>query len=145
MKIIQLCVVGALIAILSGCTTTSAPSPKSQLTPLEIGKAVQIKDKVEEFTFAYRGNTYRLQTRRDTLLQARITVVNVEQGEVFTGKDDEDLLVQNVIRDAFRAEGICKDGKHPGLLNFGFLYDPREYYWVARVRCSDVLQKNVAI
>lgn len=124
--------------VLAACTSTPDNA-------FEEDKPFELDNPVEDFTYSANGNTYRLQTKNDGLLRARITSVTVVEGTPFTGDVSEDPTVQNLIRDAFRAQGICPAGEHPGLLNFGYGYNQENDFWVARVRCSEKRQANVAV
>lgn len=131
-------------AFLSACSSTTQNEEQAAVVnPLEKGKAFKIQRAKEQFFYSANGIKYRLQTTWDGLLKARITVINVEEGTAFTGGGNESSEVQNLIRDAFRSEGLCENGEHPGLLDFGYVFDPNNFIWAARVRCSDTFQKNV--
>jgi len=130
----------AITLAVSGCmqapdtkTATSAPAPK----------AAKVKKNDIVFNYSANGKTYKLHARYDSILRAYGTALSVVSGAPFTGATAEDAEAQNTIRDAFRAQGICKDGLHPGLLQFGYGYAPDLQSWGAKVRCSDKNQGNI--
>jgi hypothetical protein len=143
-RVLNFILLGVITTVVSACSTTQETQPTNEVSQLEKGKAYKVPSKKEEFFYSDNDSKYRMQTTWDGILRARITAVNVEEGNAFTGKGNEFIDVQNLIRDAFRAENICENGEHPGILDFGYVYDPNNAVWAARVRCSEFFQKNAS-
>ena len=135
--------VSALImaVTLSACGTTDT----SQTTAAAAQPTQETATRKGDLIFNYSANakTYRIHARYDWILRSYGTEIRVVSGAPLTGAPSEDAEVQNTIRDAFRAEGVCKDGKHPGILGVNYGYFEQLGAWAAQVRCSDTLQANI--
>lgn len=125
---------------LSGCMTgTSQNTPvTAPITPVMV--TAQKNDIV--FNYKANGKTYRVLARYDSWLKGYGTALNITSGEAFDGSADEDREAQNAIRDAFRAQGVCKNGLHPGLIQFGYGFSAETGAWGAKVKCTEKLQAN---
>ena len=139
MKYFSIVLAACSAMALSGCMGSSTADP----VPAQAPQPAKVKKNDVVFNYSAGGRTYRLHTRDDTLLRAHGTDMTVVSGPAFTGATSEDALAQNTIRDAFRAQGICKDGQHPGILQFGYGYSTERGAWAAKVRCSEKRQANI--
>ena len=112
----------------------------SQVTPEFLAKKG-----FQSITFSASGNSYLVYFKRDRLARADKIVTYVSKGTQFTGTSADDSKVQNMLRDAYRARGLCKQGLHPGLINLGYGpgTDGDIVYWTAYVRCSEKKQANI--
>ncbi|MEL7258023.1 MAG: hypothetical protein AAFN80_09300 [Pseudomonadota bacterium] len=131
----------AALAFLSGCmqsVESETPAPKEFTPP-----AAKVKKNDVVFNYSANGRTYRLHTRYDGILRAHGMEMTVVAGPAFAGGPEEDAEAQNTIRDAFRAQGICKEGLHPGILALNYGYVPERRSWIAKVRCSEKKQANI--
>lgn len=123
---------------LAGCvpseTAKTAPVAKAE-TPAQKGDII--------FNYSSKGTQYKIHARYDTWIKVYGVELTRLSGGSFSGDTSEDAVVQNTIRDAFRSRKICKDGLHPGITqwNYGFIADRGT--WGAKVRCSEVQQKNI--
>ena len=133
---------GFIAFALSGCVQPSeTASTNTNTSPVE---TENVKKNDIVFNYSANGKIYRIHSRYDRILRAYGTTVSVVSGgPAFTGSNSEDAEAQNTIRDAFRSQGICKDGLHPGLITFGYGYSAEFRQWSARVRCTDKIQANI--
>lgn len=99
----------------------------------------------QQVSYSASGKTYVVYYQRDRLARADKVVTQVTKGTPFTATTSDDVEVQNMLRDAYRAHGLCAEGLHPGLINLG--YGPfmagGTPSWSAYIRCSDKLQANL--
>ncbi len=98
----------------------------------------------QNFTYSASGKTYVVYFKRDRLARADKIVTHVTRGTPFTATTADDAEVQNMLRDAYRAQDLCGAGLHPGLIDLG--YGPfiagDVPMWSAYVRCSEKKQEN---
>jgi hypothetical protein len=96
-------------------------------------------------SYSASGKTYVVYFKRDPIARADKVLTFVSRGTPFTATSADDVEVQNMLRDAYRALGMCTKGRSPGLINFG--YGPfmagDTATWSAYVRCSKKVQANV--
>ncbi|MCR8828018.1 hypothetical protein [Pseudosulfitobacter koreensis] len=131
----------SLIAACStGTTQTPAATKVTTLTP-----AYMAQNGFRQLSYTGGGKSYVLYTKRDALARGDKVLIQVTKGTPFTRTTADDVEVQNTVRDAYRALGLCPAGQHPGLISFGYGASPsvEPPTWSAYVRCSDKMQANV--
>jgi hypothetical protein len=138
--------VAAVVAAftLSGCMGSG---DSSQNTPTE-PTAVSMADlgKLKTFDYSANGKAYTFWIKEDKLFKKHKVIVAVKSGKRFTGDSSEDVEVQNTMRDGLRANGMCANGLHPGLIQFGYSSAPLErgdWGWFGFYACSEKFQKNI--
>lgn len=147
-----------LCSLLLGCVATD-PSETSSQAPAKNVYIASLHDlnKMPSFTYSANGKHYLVRYKRDRVFNMIVAVLSVQSGKPFTGDavegveaqniiTVEDAEAQNTIRDAFRSNKMCKDGKHPGILQFGYgplLVSDGSWIWNSKVRCSKTHQANI--
>ena len=137
---------GALAACTTGAETGSSTASKSttpsfpEATPENL-----VSQGFTRFIYSAGGKTYAIFRKRDPLVRGEKVGIQVISGPAFTATIADDAEVQNTLRDAYRANKICAEGEHPGVLGIG--YGPGIWggvpTWTASVRCSTKLQSNI--
>ena len=119
--------VGLLVASLTGCSSDG-------------GEIAGIQGALKEFNYTAGGRTYTISYRYDTIAGRYLTRIwSVATPLSKDGKDD--TLVQNTLRDAFRAQKICGPRLHPGILPpYGAVGNSN---WGAHIKCSSKHQQNI--
>lgn len=130
-------------AFVVAATLTACGSTDSSQTAATATQQTQVRKGDLIFDYSANAKTYRIQARYDRILRSYGMEIRAVSGAPLTGDPSEDAEVQNTIRDAFRAEGVCAEGKYPGILAFNYGYFEQLGAWAAQVRCSDKLQANI--
>lgn len=138
-KLSRIALLSAILP-LSGCITGTAQNAPAAAPVSPVMVAAKKNDVV--FNYKANGKTYRVLARYDRILKGYGTALNITSGGTFNGSAIEDREAQNTIRDAFRAQGICKDGLHPGIIQFGYGFSAESGSWGAKVKCSEKRQEN---
>lgn len=105
------------------------------------GTRLDVREKqLVNITQVYRGKTYPLTLKWDSILGAFIVNSKTNAGKPWSGRETDDILFQNMVRAAFRDQ-VCTEGLHPGVLQFGYGY-AKDLGWVARVKCTSKRQPD---
>ncbi|MGB7269266.1 MAG: hypothetical protein WBC90_07065 [Albidovulum sp.] len=136
--------------LLAACTTgdstaTPAAANGPRVDPQALTPQFMASKNFTRFDFSANGKTYAIWRKRDPLVRSDKVVTQVMRGTPFTATAADDREVQNMLRDAYRAQGICPDGQHPGLLGVGYgaWIAGKTPSWGANVRCSAKVQANI--
>lgn len=137
-----------IVAGLSACTTTSGQGNTHTNRRSEVFSSDLYKNKgYKELFYKASGKTYTLfvlQKAKGNWGMDKIHTY-VSKGTPFTGTSADDVEVQNMVRDAYRALKLCPANLHPGITNFA--YGPVMVggvpMWNVYLRCTEKVQSNV--